>query len=48
MAADFTEKTLTSRIVYRGKLLTVKEDLVELPRRRDRDARVRSASGRAW
>ena len=31
MAADFSEKPLSSRTAYRGKLLTVKEDLVELP-----------------
>jgi ADP-ribose pyrophosphatase len=31
MASDFSEKTLTSTVTYAGKLLTVKEDTVELP-----------------
>ncbi|MCW5621460.1 MAG: NUDIX hydrolase [Burkholderiales bacterium] len=31
MPSDFTEKPLTSRAVYSGRLLTVKEDEVELP-----------------
>ncbi|MEW6313155.1 MAG: NUDIX hydrolase [Pseudomonadota bacterium] len=31
MSSDFSEKKLTSRTVYRGKLLHVKEDEVELP-----------------
>jgi ADP-ribose pyrophosphatase len=31
MASDFTEKPLTSRTAYSGRLLTVKEDTVELP-----------------
>jgi ADP-ribose pyrophosphatase len=31
MASDFAEKTLTSTVTYAGKLLTVKEDTVELP-----------------
>jgi ADP-ribose pyrophosphatase len=31
MSSDFSEKPRSSRTVYAGKLLTVKEDMVELP-----------------
>jgi len=31
MSSDFSEKPRSSRTVYAGKLLTVKEDVVELP-----------------
>lgn len=31
MAADFSEKTLSSVVTYAGQLLTVKEDIVRLP-----------------
>jgi ADP-ribose pyrophosphatase len=31
MPSDFTEKTLSARTVYSGKILTLCEDLVELP-----------------
>lgn len=31
MASDFSEKPLSSRTAYRGRLLTVKEDQVRLP-----------------
>jgi ADP-ribose pyrophosphatase len=31
MASDFTEKTLSSTVTYAGRLLTVKEDIVQLP-----------------
>lgn len=31
MPSDFTEKPLTSHVAYSGRLLTVKEDEVELP-----------------